>query len=173
MTKRLTLNIFEKNGVKMTIYQLYPLILLFHILSAIIWLGFLPVEFSLIKSIKNENNSQNRNLLITKLFSLTNLTGMIGSIGILLTGISLVLISPFYQFFEIKANHWLTTKQFIFIIILLITFIYLIPFSKRIKNSVNDNFDENTFKKFVSWSYIEKILVSINFLLAFLHRFYF
>lgn len=157
----------------MTIYQFYPLILLFHILSAIIWLGFTPVEISFINSIKKENNKQNKDLLVTKLLSLTNLTGMIGSIGILLTGIFLVIISPFYHFFEMKANHWLTTKQFVILIILLITFVFIIPISKTIKSSMNNNFDEKAFKKFVSWTYTEKILVLINFLLAFLHRFYF
>lgn len=157
----------------MTIYQLYPLILLIHILSSIIWLGFFPVEISLINSIKRESNKEKKNLLITKLLSLTNLTGMIGSIGILLTGISLVLISPIYNFFEIKANHWLTTKQFIIIIIFLIIFLFIVPISKKIRNSTNENFDESYFRKFERWAYTEKILVLINFLLGFLHRFYF
>jgi len=157
----------------MTLYQFYPLILLIHILSSIVWIGFFPVEVSLIKSIRKENNNENRKLLLTKLLQLTNLTGMIGSIGILLTGIALVLISPFYHFFEIKANHWLTTKQFNLIIILLITFLFIIPISKKIRSTLNQNFDERSFGKFVKWSYTEKFLVLINFLLAFLHRFYF
>ena len=157
----------------MTIYLLYPIILLLHILSSIIWLGFFPVEISLINSIKSESNKENQNLLVSKLLSLTNLTGMIGAIGILLTGILLVLISPIYNFFEMKANHWLTTKQFIIIIILLITFIFIIPISKRIRSKLNENIDEKFFRKFVRWAYTEKILVLINFLLAFLHRVYF
>ncbi|MGB9665477.1 MAG: hypothetical protein ACPL25_11260 [Ignavibacteria bacterium] len=157
----------------MIIYQMYPIILLLHILSAVIWLGFFPVEISLIKSIKKENSKDIKNSLMTKLLSLTNLTGMIGSIGILFTGIILVLISPLFHFFEMKANHWLTTKQFIILIILLITFVFIIPISKKIKSSMNENYVESSFKKFVRWSYTEKILVLINFLLAFLHRFYF
>jgi hypothetical protein len=157
----------------MTLYQFYPLILLIHILSSIVWIGFFPVEVSLIKSIRKENNNENRKLLLTKLLQLTNLTGMIGSIGILLTGIALVLILPYYHFFEIKANHWLTTKQFNLIIILLITFLFIIPISKKIRSTLNENFDEHSFGKFVKWSYTEKFLVLINFLLAFLHRFYF
>ncbi|MEJ5304783.1 MAG: hypothetical protein WHV63_02460 [Ignavibacteria bacterium] len=157
----------------MSIYQLYPIILLFHILSAIIWLGFFPVEISLFRSIKKEHDLMNKNLLLTKLLSLTNLTGMIGSIGILFTGIILVLISPFYHFFEIKANHWLTTKQVIILIILIITFTAIIPISRKIKDSVDKAFDEKSFRKFVRWAYTEKILVLINFLLAFFHRYYF
>ncbi|MCX8056762.1 MAG: hypothetical protein N3F03_04015 [Ignavibacteria bacterium] len=155
----------------MFMYQIYPIILLIHILSAIIWLGFFPVEISLIKSIKKETNEDFKKLLVQKLLNLTNLTGMIGSIGIILTGILLVVISPVYNFFEVKANHWLTTKQFIILIILLITFLFIIPVSKKIKNSSADN--SLNFQKFVRWAYTEKILVLINFLLAFLHRFYF
>lgn len=152
-------------------YQIYPLILLIHILSAVVWLGFFPVEISLIRSVKKETNEETRKTIIQRLLSLTNLTGMIGSIGIILTGILLVIISPIYNFFEFKANHWLTTKQFIILIILLITFVWIIPLSKKIKNFQET--DSLQFKKFVRWAYTEKILVLINFLMAFLHRYYF
>lgn len=155
----------------MWIYQIYPLILLIHLLSAVVWLGFFPVEIYLIQSIKKEQNIEVKKELIHKLFSLTNLTGMIGSIGIILTGILLVIISPIYNFFEFKANHWLTTKQFIILIILLITFVWIIPLSKKIKKL--QEVDSSQFKKFVKWAYTEKILVLINFLMAFLHRYYF
>lgn len=155
----------------MWIYQIYPLILLIHLLSAVVWLGFFPVEIYLIQSIKKEQNIEVKKELIHKLFSLTNLTGMIGSIGIILTGILLVIISPIYNFFEFKANHWLTTKQFIILIILLITFVWIIPLSKKIKKL--QEVDSSQFKKFAKWAYTEKILVLINFLMAFLHRYYF
>lgn len=155
----------------MWMYQIYPIVILIHILSAIVWLGFFPVEVSLIRSIKKEVNNEVKKALIQKLFGLTNLTGMIGSIGIILTGILLVIISPIYNFFEFKANHWLTTKQFIILIILLITFVWIIPLSKKIKKL--QEVDASQFKKFVKWAYTEKILVLINFLMAFLHRYYF
>lgn len=155
----------------MSIYQFYPLLILIHLLCAVIWLGFFPVEIYLIKSIKKESNSDIKNNLVQKLLALTNLTGMIGSIGIILTGIFLVLISPFYNFFEMKANHWLTTKQFVILIILVITFALIIPTSKKIKNYSDAN--SKDFKKFVRWAYTEKILVLINFLLGFLHKYYF
>jgi hypothetical protein len=155
----------------MSIYQFYPLLILIHLLCAVIWLGFFPVEIYLIKSIKKESNSDIKNNLVQKLLALTNLTGMIGSIGIILTGIFLVLISPLYNFFEMKANHWLTTKQFVILIILVITFALIIPTSKKIKNYSDTN--SKDFKKFVRWAYTEKILVLINFLLGFLHKYYF
>ncbi len=155
----------------MLVYQLYPILVLAHVLSAVIWLGFFPVEISLIKSIKGEKDFTNKKLLIQKLLSLTNLTGMIGSIGIIATGILLVIISPIYNFFEVKANHWLTTKQFIILLILLITFAFIIPLSKKIKN--NNDQDGISFSKFIKWTYIEKIFVLINFILAVLHRYYF
>ncbi len=156
----------------MSIYQIYPLILLIHSLSAVIWLGFFPVEISLIKTIKKETDAIIRTTLIQKLFSLKNMTGMIGATGIILTGILLVIISPVYNFFEMKSNHWLTTKQFIILIILAITFLIIIPISKKIKNLSSETDFENNFRKFVFWSYTEKFLVLINFLLAFLHKYY-
>lgn len=155
----------------MFLYQIYPVIILLHILSAVIWLGFFPVEIYLINSIKKESNTDFKKNQIQKLLTLTNLTGMIGAIGIIITGIALVLISPLYNFFEFKANHWLTTKQFIILIILLIIFAAIIPLSKKIKNFSDTN--SNDFKRFVRWTYIEKTLVLINFLLAFFHRYFF
>jgi len=155
----------------MFLYQIYPVIILLHILSAVIWLGFFPVEIYLINSIKKESNTDFKKNQIQKLLTLTNLTGMIGAIGIIITGILLVLISPLYNFFEFKANHWLTTKQFIILIILLIIFAVIIPLSKKIKNFSDTN--SNEFKRFVRWAYIEKTLVLINFLLAFFHRYFF
>lgn len=155
----------------MLVYQLYPILVLIHVISAAIWLGFFPVEISLIKSIRKETVPTNKKLLIQKLLSLTNLTGMIGAIGIITTGILLVIISPIYNFFEIKSNHWLTTKQIIILFILLITFAFIIPISKKIKNNID--LDEKFFSKFIKWTYIEKILVLINFILAIIHRYYF
>ncbi len=155
----------------MFLYQIYPVIILLHLLSAVIWLGFFPVEIYLINSIKKESNTDFKKNQIQKLLTLTNLTGMIGAIGIIITGIALVLISPLYNFFEFKANHWLTTKQFIILIILLIIFAVIIPLSKKIKNFSDTN--SNEFKRFVRWAYIEKTLVLINFLLAFFHRYFF
>lgn len=158
---------------EMSIYQTYPLILLIHSLSAVIWIGFFPVEISVIKTIKKETNEIVRKTLIQKLFSLKNMTGMIGAIGIILTGILLVIISPVYNFFEMKSNHWLTTKQFIILIILAITFLIIIPVSKKIKKLSSEIDSHNHFRKFVIWSYTEKFLVLINFLMAFLHKYYF
>lgn len=155
----------------MFVFQVYPIILLIHLLSAVIWLGFFPVEIYLIRSVKKEINVEIKKSLIQKLLFLTNLTGMVGSLGIILTGILLVITSPIYNFFEFKANHWLTTKQFIILIILMITFIVIIPLSKKIKNFSDT--DSSNFKKFVKWTYIEKVLVLINFLLGFIHRYYF
>ncbi len=156
----------------MLIYQFYSVLILIHVISVIVWLGFFPVELNLIKSIKKEINIDIKTLLINKLLSLKNLTGMIGSIGILLTGILMVLISPFYNFFEFKANHWLTTKQILFILILIITFVIIIPVSKKIRNS-HDSKNEQLFDRFIKWTFVEKSLVFVNFLLGFLHKYYF
>ncbi len=157
----------------MTIYQIYPVFFILHILSAVIWLGFFPVEINLIKSVKNCNEKTLRDFVLDKLLSLTNLTGIIGSTGIILTGILLVIISPIYHFFEFKANHWLTTKQVIILIIMFLIFALLIPVSKKLKNASNEEEFRTYFHKFIKLSYIEKTLVLINFLIAALHRYYF
>lgn len=154
-------------------FQFYPFLVFIHILSCIVWLGFLPVEIYLIRSIKKEINQENKKLLIYKLLSLTNLTGMIGAVGILLTGILMVIILPHYNFFEFKANHWLTTKQFIVLFIMIIIFTLIIPISKKIKISLKDNVIDSKFNSFIRWNYVEKLMVFISFSLGFFHRFYF
>lgn len=157
----------------MVVYQIYPLIVVLHILSAVIWLGFFPVEINFIKTIQNTVDMSLRKFILQKLLSLTNLTGIIGLTGIVLTGILMVIISPIYNFFEFKANHWLTTKQVIILIIMILIFALLIPISKKLKNASKAEEFRIYFKRFIKLSYIEKILVLINFLLAALHRYYF
>lgn len=156
----------------------YPIVLLIHILSVIVWLGFFPVQISMIKTIRSETEWSVKNSLVLNFLKVTNLVGMIGATGIVITGIILVLINPAYNFFEFKSNHWLTTKQFIILVILLIIFAFVIPTSKKLKNLMlapNQNFElfNKNFGKLNRLINIEKILVLINFMLAFFHRFYF
>lgn len=157
----------------MVINHLYPLIVVLHILSAVVWLGFFPVEINLIKTIKNTEDKILMNFVLQKLLSLTNLTGIIGLSSIVFTGILLVIISPIFNFFEIKSNHWLTTKQIIILILMILIFAFLIPVSKKLKNSKDENSFNKHLKGFIKLSYVEKILVLINFLLAVFHRYYF
>lgn len=157
----------------MVVYQIYPLIVVLHILSAVIWLGFFPVELNLIKTIQNTEDMSLRTFILQKLLSLTNLTGIIGLTGIVLSGILMVIISPIYNFFEVKSNHWLTTKQVIILIIMILIFAFLIPVSKKLKNSDNEVTFSKHLKSFIRIAYAEKILVLINFLLAAFHRYYF
>ena len=161
-----------------TMYKLYPLILLIHVLSAIIWLGFFPVQISYIKSITSEFDWDVKQALLKNFLKVTNTLGMIGATGIVLTGIILVLLNPVYNFFEFKANHWLTTKQFVILIILFIIITRIIPLSKNLKINMMDSQKDNkiftrNFNKLIRLLSIEKVLVFINFLLAYLHRFYF
>lgn len=157
--------------------MIYSILLIIHIISAVIWIGYLPSEIFLIKTINSLKDSTIKKIFILKFLRITNLTGMLGAIGILLTGTLLVIYSSYYKFFELTANHWLTTKQIIMIIILLFTFFYLIPAAKKLRVKLtselqlNENEIENSLKKFFNYCYIEKSLVLINFLLAITHKY--
>ena len=81
----------------------------------------------------------------------TNLFGIVGSVGIAITGIILVALNPGYGFFDMSHAHWLATKQIIFVIILLNTFLRIIPASKKIRNFIDQGEDEKC--KSTIWSY--------------------
>jgi hypothetical protein len=103
----------------------------------------------------------------------SNILGMIGSLIILFTGVFLVVSSSHFGFFTMKANHWLTTKQIIMVVILLLTFISLIPRAKKLKavlsgNSASDG--QTELKAFSKINFILNVLVLINFLFALSHR---
>lgn len=162
----------------------HSILLVIHILSAVIWLGFFPIEIimrrKIIKlSMRTDTQSETGFLrsLISDYLQLNSLTGKIGLIGILLTGILLTSFLPYYSFFNFTANHWLATKQIIMIIILIfVGTIYMSRAKKlRLSLSMNESFitEEVVFlvKKFGWISLAIHILVLINFLLAITHRF--
>lgn len=166
----------------------YAFLLVVHTLSAVIWLGFFPVEIVLRKTIKSEKMKSSteriyslEKKLISQFLFISNLTGMIGAIGILFTGVILVLYLPHYGFFNFSSNHWLATKQIFMVIILLIVILYLIPTAKRLRNSISEKVEsENSVSekiysllgKLNFYSTIVHLMVLINFLIAVTHRFF-
>ncbi|OQY75264.1 MAG: hypothetical protein B6D45_05805 [Ignavibacteriales bacterium UTCHB3] len=64
-----------------------------------------------------------------------NLIGHIGSVGVLFTGIVLSMLNTSYGFFRFASglNHWLYTKQFIMVVILILIIFVMTPVVKRIK----------------------------------------
>ena len=98
--------------------------------------------------------------------------------GILVTEIILVSISSYYSFFQFSMNHWLATKQVLMVVLIVITFVFLIPNAKKLTSKIendlqsetilNENINKNINKVGKILSVIN-VLVLINFLLAITH----
>ena len=99
---------------------MYNTIVTIHILCVGVWItnGIAgPIAKKLLLS---DNNSAKK--LIRFILKYSNIAGMIGSMGLLITGVLMVLMNDAYGFFEFSANHWLVTKQLIMIVILWMVF---------------------------------------------------
>lgn len=160
--------------------EFYPTILTLHIIFAGGWIiSFISDIFLKSNITKNKGLSCEKNL-INLYLKLSNLTGIISATGILITGIILVLINPAYTFFEMTSNHWLTTKQILMVILLLIIFLYIIPSAKKLRAAIGENLNSSNPVNEEGYNYLKKIfrlngiinlIVIINFLLAITHRF--
>ncbi len=150
---------------------MYPTLVTFHILFAGIWLAFFVFEFTIRKQINKNLNVDN----VSNYLKLTNVFGIIGSLGILVTGIFLVMINGQYGFFNMTANHWLATKQIIFLIILILTTSMVIPNSREVREKLKNNklvSDNKELKKLFRANQIINYMVLINFIFAVTHRLY-
>lgn len=150
---------------------MYATLVTFHIIFSGIWLGFLIIELTLRKQI--EKNFEDDKVSIYLMFS--NTFGIIGSIGILATGILLVTMNSQFGFFDMTSNHWLATKQIILLAILIITSSIVMPSSKKIRamleNKKLESIDSG-LKKLFRANQIINYLVLINLIFAVTHRFY-
>lgn len=150
---------------------MYPTLITFHILFAGIWLAFFIFELVLRKQ-----NQKNLDIdKVTTYIKLTNVFGIIGSLGILVTGILIVTMNSQYGFFDMTANHWLAAKQIIFLIILILTGSMVIPNSKKVREKLKNSQLESTSKELSRLFMANQIinyLVVINFIFAVTHRFY-
>jgi len=157
--------------------EFYPALLVLHILSSVVWLGAFPAQLILNRFIKRAKGSASEKGLVSAYLVLINVTGMAGMTGILLTGIVLVLVLPYYSFFNFTADHWLVTKQILTVIIAVLVFGFIIPSGKKIRKLLNSE-DESFSQEFYSglsrlsaFSLVMNTLILINFLLAVTHRF--
>ncbi len=159
----------------------YAILLVIHIICAVVWLGIFPADLLLRKSIRANKQKSEEKVLISIWLKLINLGGMIGLTGLLITGIilSIILGYGFFQFAS-GANHWLYTKQIIMIILMILTFAFIIPTAKKVRVKLNDNLkDSSSFNdeayqnlnKLFNLSTLVNIFVLINFLLAIIKRF--
>ena len=151
--------------------NLYPTYITLHILFAGIWLSFFVTEFILRGRINKETSVKEN---ISSYLMFTNIFGISGSIGILLTGILLVLNSG-YGFFDMSSNHWLASKQIILVLILIITFSMVIPTAGEVRRELekdSESIPKASIKKLFKANFIINVLVLVNFLFAITYRFY-
>lgn len=154
----------------------YPTLITLHILTAGIWIVSLIISPLFNKAINRQKGQPAEKSLISVALISSNIIGSIGAMGLLLTGIILVILNPGYNFFQFSANHWLVSKQIIMIVILFLTFAKLIPSAKkaRISMSGNEPLGAETYsnlKAVNKTSLIINILVVVNLLFALTHRF--
>ena len=151
--------------------NMYPTYITLHIIFAGIWLSFFITEFVLRGRINKEVSVKEN---VSSYLMFTNIFGISGAIGILLTGILLVLNSG-YGFFDMSSNHWLAAKQIILVVILLITFSMVIPTAGEIRRELgkdDESMPMKNIKKLFKANTIINVLVIINFLFAITYRFY-
>jgi hypothetical protein len=158
----------------------YLSIVTLHIIFAGIWLLNFAAEPVLRKQIIINKNKSGERKFINLYLLFVNLFGMTGSMGILLTGIALVVTSGFFGFFQFGANHWLATKQVLLVVIFTIIGAVIIPSAKKVRASIGKDLDstiqigEDGYKaldKIYLFGRIINMLVLINFILALTHRY--
>lgn len=160
----------------------YFTILTFHIIFAGIWLVNLfsdPILRGFI--VKNRNKIGEKKFIHIYLM-LVNFFGMIGSTGILITGITMVTLNQGYTFFQMNGNHWLTAKQILMVVLLTLIGTFLIPTAKKIRAAIGDDLESNSpisdegyknLNKLFKIGMAINIIVAINFLFAITHRYFF
>lgn len=160
--------------------EFYPTLYTLHIIFAGIWLINL-VSDSFLKGVisKNKHKSGERKF-ISLYLTFVNLFGMIGSTGILISGILITAMNPGYGFFQMSGNHWLAAKQIIMVVILLIIFVFVIPQAKKIRISLGKDLETSEGVSEEGYRLLTKLfkintainlLVLINFLFAITHRY--
>ena len=148
--------------------MVYHLFVSLHIIFAGIWLVNFIADLVLKKNIYSAGNYETSRKMIGVYLKFVNILGIIGSMGILITGIYLVATSG-YGFFDFSSNHWLLTKQILLVVILILIFAFVIPTAKKVRaeagryNSVEEI---SSLKKMFKINLTINILVTINLFLA-------
>lgn len=158
---------------------MHPILFVIHVLAAVVWLGSLPAQLIIFKSIKSAGEIQTRNNLISLFLKLTNIGGIIGMTGVLITGVIMTAVLPYYGFFEFTVNHWLVSKQVLMVILILLVFGFVIPKAMQIRLSIEGAVSKNDsqenilklVKSLNSFLLTTNILVLLNFLFALSFRF--
>ncbi len=143
-----------------------------HIIFAGVWISNFLVDYSLRKHLTSSNK------ILDVYLRIINLLSSISAVGILATGILLVLNSG-YGFFRMTDNHWLATKQILMVVSLIVIGAFVIPTAKKLRSSlsntssIQDSEESKLFlKKLLLYNNIINIIVILNFLFAITHRYF-
>jgi len=150
---------------------MYPTLVTFHVIFAGMWLSFFVIESSLRNKIEKNDNLNK----VSDYLNFSNTFGIISSVGILLSGILIVMMNNQYGFFDMSSNHWLATKQIILVIILIMTGSLVIPNSQKVRVKLeSQELDKNDkeLNKLFRANQIINYMVLINLIFAITHRFY-
>jgi putative copper export protein len=156
---------------------LFTLLWVIHIISSAIWFGAFPADLILRKSISENKGKSGERKLISIWLKVLNISGIVGMSGILVTGILMSIIRVDYGFFQFAsgANHWLYTKQFLMIILIVVIGALLIPRAKKIRLAIQDSLesqssiDESTYtniKKLGALATSVNVIILLNILFA-------
>jgi uncharacterized membrane protein len=148
-----------------------------HIISVGLWLSLLVYGILLRGRIDKAKGTAEEKGLILSWTNSMSVLGLIGSMGVLITGVYLS-VSLDYGFFKFGsgANHWLYTKQFVMVIILILVGAVMIPTVKKIKGQLmpgllsNKPLNEETYKLLGKLKRVDisiNALIILNILMAF------
>ena len=108
-----------------------------HIFFASMTLALLPVALILLGRMKRAKGTPAELVTMSNLNFLGKTMGMIGGLGILITGGALVGIES-YKWFSFSDFPWLAWKQTIFVLILIINFGIVAPASKKMSKLIDE-----------------------------------
>ncbi|HRI46559.1 MAG TPA: hypothetical protein PK559_05585 [Ignavibacteriaceae bacterium] len=156
---------------------LFTILWVIHIISAAIWFGAFPADLILRKSISENKGKSGERKLISSWLKVLNISGIIGMVGILVTGVYMSILRADYSFFQFASgqNHWLYTKQFLMIVLIVVIGALLIPRAEKIRLAIQDNLesqsslDESTYlniKKLGTLATTVNIIILLNILFA-------
>lgn len=160
--------------------EYYPILITIHIIFAGGWLINFLIEPVIKKNINLRKGTPSEKILVNLYLKFSNLLGIIGATGILITGITMVILNPGFGFFQMTANHWLSTKQILMVILLLIIFLFIIPTAKKLRSDISAGLEDKEPLTEESYKYLKKIyrlntavniIVLLNFLFAITRRF--
>jgi hypothetical protein len=110
---------------------------IFHIFFASMLLALLPVALIMLGKMKRAEGTPAELTTMSNLNSIGKTLGLIGGIGMLVTGAALAGLQS-YKWFAFSDYPWLAWKQTIYVVILLINFSIVVPASKKMTKLIDE-----------------------------------